>query len=343
MAPKFFAIGNPTRDIDIYNNSSLGGAVVYSAITAQKMGLETHIIGKFPADSPYVQELQEIGITVYNLPVRNSNYKDSITTFFNFYDRLGNRVQEVKDSQEEIIPEDLDSPSFPEIPGGSIVAVAPVLSEVNISLFPKLAKDNHLVVLPQGYFREVDYLNRGRIRRKSWGREDSLEAAEITILSDEDLSFNSHPDMTLLEAIKRACPIVILTEGRNGLDIFAKKTENGIKSNVETIRHIKPLELKDDEIKDFTGAGDTFAGAFISYYYTRSKNLREAATFGALMAALKIKGIGEKEGLRSIPDLSETENFIRENPLRYAKFVWGNGLDYLSIFPEGQNGFRERR
>lgn len=340
----FFAIGHITNDTE--PSSHLGGGVSYSALVwrrlgpmgaalnaqvANNLGLETHIITKCPENHPFIKELENHGIIVHNLPKRDSDYDDKITTFKNIYDNLGNRRQYVSEKQEDITYDDLDE--FPHIPKGSTVLIAPVIHEVDPDIFPAFSKYVNLAVTPQGYFRMSD-LN-DEVKRRMWREIDSLGFAKITILSDEDITFDSKIDENLLWQIRRLCPVAVLTEGAKGLTVFDRT------QNLEF--HVKPFRLFENEIKDFTGAGDSTASAFIKSYIEHS-DAKEAGVFAAFYAALKIKGLGgEGTGLAAIPTFEQMKYFIFQHYERYRRFLDDNGIPYFSFYPEGQNGYMERR
>lgn len=340
----FFAIGHITNDTEPI--AHLGGGVSYSALVwrrlglkgtilnaqaANNLGLETHIITKCPENHPSIKELGKYGIIVHNLPKRDSKYEDKITTFRNIYDELGNRRQFVTEKQEDITYSDLDE--FPSIPEGSTVLIAPVIHEVDPDIFSALSKHANLAVTPQGYFRTLDL--DGEVKRRPWREIDSLRFAKITILSDEDLTFDSQMDENLLNQIRRSCPITVLTEGAKGLTVFDRTQDLEF--------HVKPFPLFENEIKDFTGAGDSTASAFIKSCMEYG-DPKEAGVFAAFYAALKIKGLGgEGTGLATIPTFEQIKYFIFQNYERYRRFLNENSLSYFSFYPEGQNGYMERR
>lgn len=327
MKRKAFLVGHITNDTEPFNH--LGGAIAYSGVAMSGLGTEVHIITKCPPNHPYIQELEQRGVIVHNLPVRDPYFKDKITSFENIEDKLGHRRQIVKELQEEITVDDL--PNFPEIPLGSIIGIQPVNHEVDdLELFPKLAGLGPLMVAPQGYFRQIN--PNGKVSRRQWQNLQALIEAEITILSDEDLTFNSKINKDTLAQIIHYCPLVILTEGAQGLTIYEK--------NGDLKTHIKPYLLEKDEIKDRVGAGDSFAAAF-SAYYLEKPNAVEAGVFGAYFSALKIKGIGhEGIGIKSIPSLKDVTNFTIssiESYNRYQQFLKENRIYSLHFLPEKQN------
>jgi sugar/nucleoside kinase (ribokinase family) len=326
-ARDFFAVGHITDDLEPVPH--IGGGVSYSAVTAKNLGFNAHIITKAPPNHPYIKELRDMGINVHLLPSATRPVEDTITSFRNFYDSFGNRSQVVLNKQENIGIQDIRY--FPEIPKGSVVLVAPVVGEVDVSLFPTLSELGRLYVTPQGYFRKIE--RDGKVRRIPWNKNDALKYAHGVILSDEDLTFDGVMDNNLLKRITLLCPITVLTEGGNGLRIYNKNSPE----------HVQPLGLREDEMMDFTGAGDSAAASFI-WHFTNWGSLKEAAVFGALYPALKIKGVGGKEeGVHSLPTLDQIRIFTKENGMRILEFYKRNGIEKIPSFLELSGLPKEKR
>lgn len=315
---KLVAIGHITRD-DL-PKTQIGGGVSYSAVTAQRLGLDAQIITKYPINHPFGTLLRKLGIKIHTIPVRNPAFLDSITSFKNTYDDGGNRQQSVSDVQEDITCEDFEN--FPVIEDDSIILMAPVISEVDFQLFSQFSGSQMLSVTLQGYFREIN--KDGKVVNKSKNIDKLLtvcQQAMIVIFSVEDLTFDGEFDKKLFSAIKKVSPILVLTKGREGLTIFKdKKTFN-----------IKAFELYRNELIDFTGAGDSCATAFI-WFYSKNYDLVSAGIFAALYSALKIKCIaGLNGGVENLPSLEQVTNFVRRNRKRVSSFLDENGTEFTSF------------
>lgn len=322
-----FCIGHITNDLEPVQH--LGGGVSYSAVVAAKLGFSSHIITESPPHHPYLTELKNLGVRVHRLPTVVPRLEKKITSFRNFYDKKGHRRQIVTARQDDINMADL--PNFPKITEDSTILVAPVISEVNTELFPILANYGNLVVTPQGYFREIGPA--GIVRRKLWSDIQSLSNAAMTILSDEDLTFEGEIDIGMLNAIRSYCPIVVLTQGTEGSTVFERDTG--------TVFRTKVFPLNKDEVKDLTGAGDTYAAAFVTQY-EHTKDLRGSAAFASLYSALKIKGLGgEGIGISTIPTLEQVEGFIQSSKERHQAFLRENGLKELHFYREGNHHSKE--
>lgn len=317
MTPErdFYAIGHITNDTE--PTPHIGGGVTYTSIGLQLLGYQTHVITKCPPQHPYIQELENFGVSVHVLPSRDTSRSNSMTSFKNFYDTQGHREQVVPEVQESITQEDISS--FPRMPDGSIVLIAPVISEVDPSLITAMAKEAHVVVTPQGYFRQRQ--TDGKVKRVPWDDIDALSSAKVVMFSDEDLTSNGVFNDDLLQRIRKLCPLAIMTEGSNGATIFHSNTSN----------HMHPFSLSDEELHagDFTGAGDTCAAGFIANYF-QTGNAEKATAFGMLYAALKIAGAGGHGiGITTIPTRQQVQAFEDTHQERMRAFLDINGIDSL--------------
>ena len=127
---EFIAIGNITNDLP--DNPSgeprVGGGVTYAAIAAHRLGMESKIITKAPANHPYLGQISLLGVDITRLETFSEDKVDHITTFRNTYDTEGNRTQHVSEAQEMIGKNDL--PNFPKVGKDPIFFVSPVLDDV---------------------------------------------------------------------------------------------------------------------------------------------------------------------------------------------------------------------
>lgn len=307
----FYTIGHLTNDLE--PSPHLGGGVSYSAIVAARLGFDAHIITKCPTDSPYITQLQQWGVTVHQLPNRDPRYFDKITSFSNIYDRQGDRHQIVTDQQEPITPDDLVN--FPSIPNNSVILIAPVIGEISSNLFQILANNRLLAVTPQGYFRKI----RGdqSVIQVPWINVAALSNAEITVLSEEDLKFDKeyYANQSTLDGIIHSSTVTVLTQGEGGATIF---TQGG-----QRVIHTQTLQLRGEELRNFTGAGDSFAAVFI-ITYAETGNLKEAAIKANYYAAIKIAT--PELGVAHLPTLKDLEEFEHYNPDRVKQFLELNGL-----------------
>lgn len=260
----FVAIGHIVNDLE--PNDHLGGSVYYTALLARKLGYQATIITKAPADHAYIKELKDLGIRVYPLLSK----LNTMTSFKNFYNAKGRRTQFVTEKQEQITSEDL----LPkEVLKDSIILVASVIGEIDIDLFPFLAYYGPVFVTLQGYLRQIG--KDGKVSKAFPQSLGFLKSVEATIFSEEDIDSN----IKLLNSIRENSRLTVMTKGDKGSTVFKDDRQISVPA----------LELKDETVLDLTGAGDTFAAAFI-LEYMKSLNLKKASEKANLMAGLKISG-----------------------------------------------------
>lgn len=323
---KYFTIGHITDDVITVEGKNtdrqhyLGGSAAYAAKVARELGFEAHIITKCNPDHPYIIYLRKMGIAADCLPVRDSSKSGLITSFVNAYDKNGNRTQTINHIQEEITVEDLESIRDIIIPN-SIIQIAPVIDEVDPQLFTPLKDLGFLVVTPQGFFRERET---GTVIRRAWDNIGCLSAAQIVILSTEDLTFADGYHDSLAKKMKDIPPVFILTKQKEGSTIF----QNGNQTH-----EIHAFRLNPDEEKDFTGAGDTYAAAFF-IHYKQHNNLQDAGVFASFYAAAKIAGLeGSSKGIDTVPSLESGsfQDFMKDRSIRVENFLLDNNASF-SIF-----------
>lgn len=101
-----------------------------------------------------------------------------------------------------------------------------------------------------------------------------LNTSEATFLANQE---NLHG---AIEHLGDLVPLVVVTQGREGCMV----NQNG------TIRHVSSYQVKE---VDATGAGDSFAGAFIASYL-QDENIDKAAKWGNAAGALNVQKIGSR-------------------------------------------------
>lgn len=127
-------------------------------------------------------------------------------------------------------------------------------------------------------FNKIDLLLVNEIEAKNIANKDNI---------DESINYfmATYPNINL-----------IVTLGSKG-SIFVNKDEK-----------IKQEGIKVESV-DSTGAGDTFTGFFVSYFY-QGKNVRDCLKFASLASALSVTKSGASI---SIPSLCDVKEFERKN------------------------------
>lgn len=302
MAKDFYAIGHITDDLEPFPH--VGGGVTYACVVAKRLGWTPHIVTKCALYSPYVKELEAMGIVVHVLPPRDKAKITVTTSFKNVYDFAGRRTQYCPLQQEAITQEDLDN--FPEISPGATILIAPVIGEVAPELLGLLSSKGHVAVTPQGYFRA--FAPNGKVSQKPLEDVAFFKFAKEVILSEEDIGFD---DGSYFSKLKNVCQLVIQTHGENGSTLY--------KAGQEVLR-IPAFPLDTDEIVDYTGAGDSYATAFLVRKGEGASD-EEAGYFASFYAALKIAGLGGKgKGLVTIPIKEQVEEYMKAHKEKMKAF-----------------------
>lgn len=302
MQKDFYAIGHITDDLEPYPH--VGGGVTYSSVVAKRLGLTPHIITKCAIDSPYIKELEDMGVQMHVLPLRDKTKEHATVSFKNVYDSVGNRTQYCSVQQEAITEEDLAN--FPEIVPDSTILIAPVIGKVSFSLFAILSQKGHVAVTPQGYFRA--FAEDGKVSQKPLEDVSFFRNAEEVILSEEDLAFD---DGRFFPKLKEVSPLLIQTHGEKGSSVYKNGNE---------VLQIPAYPLNASEIIDYTGAGDSYATAFLVKKAEGATD-EDAGYFASFYAAMKISGLGGgKIGLSTIPTKDQIATYIITHQERVNNF-----------------------
>lgn len=110
---------------------------------------------------------------------------------------------------------------------------------------------------------------------------EGIEAAEILILNDYEMTVLSEKSGRSIETIKTTVPIVITTLGKEGSIIEGKSVSEPIRVGV----------AKPKQVADPTGAGDAFRSGFL-YGYGRNWPLKACAQLGAVCGTYAIESMG---------------------------------------------------
>ncbi len=274
LSPQFVAIGHVTLD-RFGEVTRPGGAALFAAVTAHRLGLSAAILTSHAEDFPL--EMLPPQIEVVSVPAPD-------TTQFE------HRVEgAVRTMRVTAAARPLGAHDVPEDWGGAdIVMLSPVLGEVDPLVITAFAPGSAGAAV-QGYLRRLD--GRGRVLAQPWASPDVvLDHVQAVFLSREDVN----DDVTDAEEWFQRVPVGVVTDGRRGAHVYV----NGERYVVGS----RPAR----EI-DATGAGDVFAAAFMVQYH-RQGDPWEAASAAACAAALSVEG----EGWATVPDAPTLEAALAE-------------------------------
>jgi sugar/nucleoside kinase (ribokinase family) len=260
-----------THDLVEGGKVRLGGAALYSSLTAHRLGKRAAVLTSYGDDFLGQKVVQGIETEVVPAPRTSS--------FQNLYE-VGGRVQYVHEEAASLQPGDLPL----KWTRARIAYLCPVLHEVPLDL-GKSFVESMIGVAPQGWLRTWD--DEGRIQGRRWeGFERLLGQSQMVIVSEEDLA----GDWGLLEAFRKHAPIVILTRAGRGATVFTGK-------RTLTLGAYPAAE------RDPTGAGDCFGAAFL-VRFVETGDIEEAGRFASCVGACVV----EKEGIGGIPSREAVED-----------------------------------
>jgi sugar/nucleoside kinase (ribokinase family) len=170
------------------------------------------------------------------------------------------------------------------------VLIGPVLSEVPPEFAGAFEERSLVGVSAQGWLRELD--DAGNVRKTDWSGAPFWRGADVVFVSDEDLD----GDRAILERWIADVPIVVMTRSRRGARVYA----DGAWREIDAFPQVEV---------DPTGAGDTFATAFLIRLH-ETGDVVEAARFGAAAASVSVGGVGAA----AMPERAEIEQRMREHP-----------------------------
>ncbi len=257
-APEFVAIGHVTLD-RFGDEVRPGGAALYAAVTADRLGLTAGILTSHADDFPL--ELLPPRIEVVSVPA-------PATTVFEHAHAGRERRLRVRAVAaplgEADVPEDWRD--------AGLVLLAPVMNEVDARLAAAFA-DASVAAEAQGWLRGLG--RDGAVRAVRWeAAPQALRRLQALFLSAADVR-GQEPAMT--EWVQRV-PVAVVTAGKNGALLYV----NGDRYEV------RPRPARE---VDPTGAGDVFAAAFLARY-RRDGDPWEAAEAAACAASLSVEDVG---------------------------------------------------
>jgi sugar/nucleoside kinase (ribokinase family) len=258
-----------------------GGTVTYSALAAQKLGVQAAVVTACAQeDEELLAPLREAGVWVHIIP------SPTTTTFRNTYDDAGRRVQVIGGQARPIEAEDV-----PEAWRSARIAhLGPIAQELTFGLPRQLAPGRLLGVSPQGWMRSWDA--EGHVTHSAVPVPPALlqlPESSALVLSIEDLDYSPK----LLSFYVNLARLTVVTRGVEPALIF-----NG---GTQTEAPAVPARVVDP-----TGAGDVFAAAFF-ILYAETEDPTDAARFAHAAAACSIEG----QGTSTIADREAVERRLK--------------------------------
>lgn len=262
--PDFVVVGHVTLD-EMETARRPGGAALYAALTAHRLGLSTGLLTSFGSDFP--REVIPPELQVVHVPAARTT---------SFRHERGPRARRLTLLGRAT---DLEVDHLPELwKGASLVLLCPVANEVDPALAAAFTS-GAVGAAVQGWMRARG--SGGAITPALW--EDAplvIPHVQALFLSREDMG---EFEAEVLEWFQQV-PLGVVTMGAAGALLF-----------VNGERYAIPADSAQE--RDATGAGDVYAAAFL-IYFQREGDPWEAAAYAACAAACSV----EAEGIAGIPD-----------------------------------------
>jgi sugar/nucleoside kinase (ribokinase family) len=263
-APDFVAVGHVTLDHfgDVVRP---GGAALYAAVAAHRLGLSAGILTSHAADFPL--EAVPPQIEVVTVEAKE-------TTAFAHDERNGVRALRVRAAARPLTAADLPE----DWRAAPLVLLAPVLQEVDPALTAGFV-DAAVGAEVQGWLRAID--RQGAVSPARWASPNAaLARLQAVFASAHDV--RGH-EAQVTEWVQRV-PVAVVTAGASGALLYV----NGERYEV------RPRRTRE---VDATGAGDVFAATFL-IHYDRLGDPWEAAEAATCAASMSVEG----EGWSAVPD-----------------------------------------
>jgi sugar/nucleoside kinase (ribokinase family) len=274
--PQFLVVGNAARDL-VPGGWRLGGTISFAAVQAHRLGYTVGIITRAGAELDVAAELPFAAVVQLSSP--------QTTVFENVYHE-GHRTQHIRSSGAPIEKSDIPD-AWRAAP---IVLLGPVWAEISAGAGTLFDHATLVGVSAQGWLRssEVD----GRVVHAPWHGDPFWTGCDVIFVSDEDLADGED----VLERWAADVPVIAMTESWRGLRVYADGHWRRMPS------------FPEDEV-DPTGAGDTFATAFLIRLH-ETGDIEAAARFGSAAASLSVSGIAAT----AIPSRAEIEQRMQRYP-----------------------------
>ncbi len=262
--PDFVVIGHVTLD-RVGDATRPGGAALYAAVTAHRLGLSVGLLTSHAADFP---------LDVIPSRIEVVSVSAEATTRFEHRYETGGRVSHVRGRARPLGAADVPEDWL----GAPLVLLAPVVDEVD----PRLAvefTEGAVGAAAQGWLRATG--RDGRLAPRPWeSPRPLLHHIQALFLSREDVRGQEASVVEWLQHV----PLGVLTADRDGALLFVNGDRHEVRPRPAT------------EV-DPTGAGDVFAATFL-VEYQRSGDAWHAAGAAACAGALAVEG----QGWSTVPD-----------------------------------------
>ena len=263
---------------------ALGGPPTYVSLAARKLNAKVSVISKVGEDfsDDHIEWLNANSIDLSGL----KRIRSALTTRFALKYENEKRQLQLRSRAPPITPEDVSSALK-----ARVIHVAPIANELSAEVVDKLRTSAETLSLdPQGFVRGFD--ENGKAFLKEWKDPQVLEQIDLYKSSlNEIRNVTGLTDLRLaMERVRdHGVKVVIVTRGMKGSALLHE-------SRFYEIPTCKPRVIRDP-----TGAGDAYIGAFLAEYI-RGKDPVWCMCVGSAAASFVVEDIGpaifgEKKGI----------------------------------------------
>jgi len=282
---KFTAVGNPVYDLIITPYVStktrvLSGCSTNACLVAKKLGLkDVSLIGFIGEDfkENFVRDLDKYGIKVPKIMVCRKT-----GGFKLIYKPNWDRTLEVLGISDKLSIENMPKENLDVLFDSDYILIGPILQEVDLNFILEIREHckGEIFLDPQGLIRIVE---NGIIKRVC-DREvirKIIKLVDVVKPNEYEakvITGAKNPEESAKIMVEWGAKIGIVTLGEAGSIIF-----DG--NEIMKIPAYKTLA------RDPTGAGDSYAGAFI-YKYLETRNVFESGVFASAAASIMVEHTG---------------------------------------------------
>lgn len=252
----------------------LGGPPTYVSLAAKKLDAGVSVISKVGEDFPkeYFTWLNANSVDLSGLKL----VKDAFTTRFILKYKDDERQLQLQSQAPLISLKDVSNSLR-----ARIIHVAPITSELSYDVIGKLRiMTDTLSLDPQGFVREFD--QKGNVHLKRWEDTRVLELIDLYKSSLGEIKMvTGLTDLKL--AMKKiqnyGARIIVVTKGTEGSTLLFEGTFYEVPA------------CRPRVIRDFTGAGDAYIGAFLAEFI-QEKDISWCSCVGSAVASFVVEGVG---------------------------------------------------
>ena len=248
----------------------MGSPCVYASLGARALDASVVVASKVGHDygEGRLRWLGSRGVNIEHVRECNSQ-----TTAFKIKYVNGRRFMWLASKCTPLTRRDLS-----ELPESSAVHMGPILDEIPLSIAMTLTRRNSVTCLdPQGYLRRV--LRDGEIRRSSLRNHVLLKHLDVLKVSEDEASALIGRSRTSHKLNSVGPEVILITKGKAGTLMWSKD------------RGVYRIPAYKTRVRDPTGAGDAFVGAFL-VTWIRTGDLPWSAAIGSAVASFVVEKVG---------------------------------------------------